>query len=226
MIVENEFGSIDFDWEDGKDVCLSFSGGCDSTLLLYLSLVLLESKPNTIFHTFTGVTPAKGLWKQFTSQEIFDGIILEHGQHVKDRIAPRFVIYNDTQAEVGDMLKKMVNDGKFDIRMFGITSNPPLDIMSDHDLLFRREPKRDIENVKHVWFDNKATYAPLINVDKRFVAQCFKDFGLMKYYNLTTSCERLRETPDMQNNENPCGHCWWCREKKMAFEMLDGEYYA
>ena len=46
MIIENKYGKVEFDWKDYKRVMLSFSGGSDSTLLLWLSLNLLETKKN------------------------------------------------------------------------------------------------------------------------------------------------------------------------------------
>jgi len=229
MIVENKFGRVDFDWKDYKNICLSFSGGADSTLLLWMCLKLLQEKPNSTLHTFTGVTPAKGLWKQFTSGDTFDRM-LNQFPGVKSQVRERRIMYNDTQKELGEAQVKLTQDGTFDLRMYGLTANPPHDVMVAHDLLNKREEIRDQDTMKEPWFNcvheppQGPMYQPFINVDKRWIAQAFKDLDIMHYYNNTISCERLRETPDMANNEEPCKHCWWCREKKMAFDMYDGEY--
>lgn len=226
MIIKNDFGIVDFDWKDYENICLSFSGGADSTLMLWLALNSLQHKPNTTLHTFTGVTPAKGKFKQFTSQEIFDDMVSHFPQH-NDRIEDRIIMYNDTQEDLGDRQIEMHMEDKFDLRMYAVTANPPHDVMEKHNLLHRRIEKRDLEVPKNEWNyrpEHRMMYQPFINVDKRWVSQAFKDFGLMRYYNNTISCERFRDTPDMQHNEEPCGHCWWCREKKMAFGMLDGQH--
>jgi hypothetical protein len=202
MIIENKYGKVEFDWKDYKRVMLSFSGGSDSTLLLWLSLKLLETKKDTILQIFTGVTPYKGKFKQFTSQE-----------------------------ELGnEQIRLADKEGLFDLRMYALTANPPYKVMKEHNLLNKRVEERDIENKKDEWVLHQRyhgpMYQPFINVDKRFIAQCYEDFNLWRFYNNTISCERLRDTPDMKFSEEPCGHCWWCREKMMAFGMLDGEYDA
>ena len=224
MIIENKYGKVEFDWKDYKRVMLSFSGGSDSTLLLWLSLNLLETKKDTILQVFTGVTPYKGKFKQFTSQENFD-LMREEFSHLKDRVPDRMIMYNMTQKELGDEQVRLLKKGSFDVCIYALTANPPYKIMEKHNLLHKRIVERDPDKIKDSWYENPpiVQYEPFINVDKRFIAQCYEDFDLWRFYNNTISCERLRETPDMKFSEEPCGHCWWCREKKMAFGMLDGQ---
>ena len=211
--------------ENYHDILISFSGGVDSTLMYWLLLTSIEPERGVTFHTLTGVTPQKGKFKQFTSQQNFDNLREDFPQH---SIPDRHIIYNKTQIEVGDYAINLQQNGAADLGLFGLTRNPPHNIMSDHDLLRSRIEDRDVEVTKNEWVyhrNHAMMYQPFINIDKRWVAQCYFDFGLMdRYYNNTISCERLRDTPDMQHNEEPCGHCWWCREKKMAFGMLDGQY--
>lgn len=227
MKITNKYGTVEFDWKDYKRPMLSFSGGADSTLLLWLSLNLLETKPDDVsLHVFTGVTPFKGKFKQFTSQENFD-MMREEFSHLKDRVPDRRIMYNMTQEELGDEQIRLADqEGVYDLRMYALTANPPRAVMEQHDLIRDRVEERDIENKKNEWITHQRfhgpMYQPFINVDKRFIAQCYEDFNLWRFFNNTISCERLRETPDMINNEEPCGRCWWCREKKMAFGVLDG----
>ncbi len=232
MIITNQYGTVEYDWKDYKNPMLSFSGGADSTLLLWLSLQLLETKPKDVtLNVFTGVTPAKGKFKQFTSQENFDKMLSEFPQ-VRDRVPDRHIMYNDTQEALGDRQIYMQMEGIYDLRIYALTANPPHEIMVEHDLLRDRVEHRDIEHPKREWallpfchgLPAGPLYQPFINIDKRFVAQCYEDFDLWRFYNNTISCERMRETDDMKFSEDPCGRCWWCREKKMAFGMLDGQY--
>jgi len=227
MIIENKYGKVEFDWKDYKKILISVSGGADSTLLLWLSLNLVETKKDTILQVFTGVTPHKGKFKQFTSQENFD-MMREEFSHLKDRVPNRMIMYNDTQEELGDEQFRLLKEKMFELVIYGVTSNPPYNVMVNHNLLDERVEKRDVEYKKSEWnydLNNQpgVVYKPFINVDKRFIAQCYEDFDLWRFYNNTISCERLRETPDMKFSEEPCGHCWWCREKMMAFGMLDGQ---
>jgi len=223
VIIKNEFGSVDMSIpENYHDILISFSGGADSTLMFWLLLNTIPADRNVKFHPLTGVTPHKGKFKLFTSQANLDNLIDDFPEH---KIAKRHIIYNDTQIEVGDCAIDLQKNGTVDMRMFGLTKNPPHDVMATHDLLYKRIEERD--NDGKCWRTDVAGifFEPFINVDKRWVAQCYLDFGLMgRYYNNTISCERLRDTPDMLHSEEPCGHCWWCREKKMAFGILDGQY--
>jgi len=231
MKISNKYGTVEYDWGDFKHPMLSFSGGTDSTLLLWLSLNVLETKPEDVtLQVFTGVTPDKGLFKQFTSQENFDKMLSEF-PHLKNRVPDRIIIYNDTQDYLGEKQCDMQDEGAFDLRIYALTANPPYDVMEKHNLLDRRIEDRDpgknhtTMSLTPQWNGRHTgpMYQPFINVDKRFIAQCYEDFNLWRFYNNTISCERLRETPDMKFSEEPCGHCWWCREKMMAFGMLDGQ---
>jgi hypothetical protein len=222
VIVENKFGKVDLDIKHYKDILVSFSGGADSTLMYWLLLAGIAPECDVTFHTLTGVTPQKGRFKQFTSQQNFDNLREDFPHH---NILDRHIIYNKTQIEVGNYATAMQQNGTVDLRLFGLTRNPPHDIMKANDLMYKREPVRDEDGDPWRTDHAGAFFEPFRNIDKRWVAQCFIDFGLMdRYYNNTISCERLRETVDMSHNEDPCGHCWWCREKKMAFGILDGQY--
>jgi hypothetical protein len=222
VIIKNEFGEVDMDVRDHRNILVSFSGGVDSTLMFWLLLHTISPDEGIVFHTLTGVTPQKGKFKQLTSQQNFDNLREDFPNHT---ILDRHIIYNKTQIEVGDYTIDLQKRGVVDLRLFGLTRNPPYDIMEEHDLLRKREIIRDEDCERWRTDEAGVFFEPFRNIDKRWVAQCYKDFGLMgRYYNNTISCERLRETPDMMNNEDPCGHCWWCREKKMAFGMLDGQY--
>ncbi len=228
VIIENQYGSVDFsiDFSKYKKIGLKFSGGCDSTLLLYLLLSeIVDSKTDVKIIPITAINTNKGKWKLLRSQEILDYLITQEFPGVEHRVEERQVIYITDQQELRDFGKQLIENEIIDLDVVGMTCNPPHDIMTNTNLLDERPIGRDRqkEPFKSMRFDGSCdVYFPFVNVDKRWIAQCYHDFGLMDIiYPLTVSCERLRETSDMQHNEEPCGHCWWCREKKMAFGMLD-----
>lgn len=221
MIIENKYGIVNLNWKDKKKIILNFSGGADSTLLLWLCLKNIKNKQNTVIQVFTDITKKKGTFKRFTSQEIFDIIRLENSDIINN-VPDMIITYINNEKEIAKKSIELLNMDMFDLRMTGMTSNPPYHIMKKHNMLIDRIEIRDKNLIKKEWCSENV-YKPFINIDKRWIAQCYHDFGLMdKIYPLTTSCERFRNTPDMFYNEEPCKHCWWCREKKMAFGTYDG----
>jgi len=229
MIIENEFGVVDFDldFEKFKRIGVSFSGGADSTLLFWLLMSVVEKEmPDVEITPLTGVTPQKGKFKQFTSGATIDRLRDDFPNATRLR-RPRRIIYNRTQDELAEWHEKLLDDGEFDVILYGLTRNPPIDVMKQHNLIEERIERRDFETGdKEIWKQlggsSENIYEPFANIDKRWIGQCYRDFDLMLYYMNTISCERLRDTPDMTHSEEPCKHCWWCREKKMAFGMYDG----
>lgn len=225
MIIENSYGKVNYsiDFSKYKKIGLSFSGGCDSTLLFYLTLKMFRDlKPDAVIVPITGITLNKGLWKKDRSQKILD-ILLEEFSDVKSQVTERYIDYNWSQEEYGNFVKALADNKIIDIRLFALTANPPYEIMKNHDLLRKRETLRDGLGQNFIETSSVPVYDVFRNVDKRWVAEEYYFNGLMPtIYPLTVSCERLRDTRDMLNNELPCKHCWWCREKKMAFGMYDG----
>ena len=227
MIIENEFGKVnlEFDFDKYKKIGISFSGGADSTLLLYLTFkIFQQEKPDAEIVPLTGITMNKGLWKEMRSQEILN-IYLQWFPDVAEKVQPRRIYRMMLQEEYGRWTAEQVERGNIDIRAFGLTLNPPRHIMEKHNLMAERELDRDrkIPEDRLLSLNPVPTYNPFRNVDKRWIAAAYKTFDLGKIFPITVSCEQFRMTPDMEHNENPCGHCWWCREKKMAFGVLDGE---
>ena len=229
MIIENSYGTVNYtiDFKKYKKIGLSFSGGCDSTLLFYYTLKMFrELKPDAMIIPITGINLDKGLWKKYRSQKILD-ILLEEFKDIKHQITERYIDYNWEQREYGDFVKVLLREKIIDIRLFALTANPPYDVMEKHDLLRKREISRDgppAEDMPDFRItDSGPVYDVFRRIDKRWIAEEYYLNNLMEnIYPLTASCERLRNTPNMLNNEQPCKHCWWCREKKMAFGTYDG----
>ena len=96
--------------------------------------------------------------------------------------------------------------------IFGLTSNPPDDVMKERGFFDIAEPSR---NEPHNRPYNKSY--PYINVDKKFIAEIYKTEGLMEtLYHITRSCVGMKGATDYGIKE--CGCCFWCYEKKWGFE--------
>tara|TARA_B110000977_G_scaffold193996_1_gene269862 strand:- start:4325 stop:5056 length:732 start_codon:yes stop_codon:yes gene_type:complete len=96
----------------------------------------------------------------------------------------------------------------------GMTANPPVEEQRKYnfyDVAERRRDRRD-NNPFMV-----KLYQPLMNVDKKFVAGVYKDHKLMDtLYPFTSSC--VGSERDTEYFTKGCGKCFWCNEKKWAFE--------
>ena len=95
-----------------------------------------------------------------------------------------------------------------------MTANPPVEEQRKYnfyDVAERRRDRRD-NNPFMV-----KLYQPLMNVDKKFVAGVYKDHKLMDtLYPFTSSC--VGSERDTEYFTKGCGKCFWCNEKKWAFE--------
>ena len=111
-----------------------------------------------------------------------------------------------------------------DVLFHGRSANPPEDVAKENNLLFKREERRDRHGHKRVPYHerhDRPFYCPLEYLDKRFVAEMYKQFNLMdNLFPITASCVEYAEKTDYFTK--PCKECWWCREKKWAFGMYDG----
>jgi hypothetical protein len=61
----------------------------------------------------------------------------------------------------------------------------------------------------------KQIYGPWWNQDKKFVRQVYEEFDMLnRLFPITRSCE------DPELLEGHCGRCWWCEERRWAFNKL------
>jgi len=114
------------------------------------------------------------------------------------------------------------------VRLDGMTRNPPTDDMKRLGFYDKAERRRDQENppIKEYRADYDRQwlyiYQAYANVDKKFVAGVYKDYNLMEtLYPLTRSCVGTARQTD--NFAWECHKCFWCHEKKWAFD-LNWEY--
>jgi hypothetical protein len=96
----------------------------------------------------------------------------------------------------------------------GMTANPPVEEQHKYgfyDIAERRRDRRDNITLTGIH------YQPLMNVDKKFVAGIYKDHKLMDtLYPFTSSC--VGSERDTEYFTKGCGKCFWCNEKKWAFD--------
>ena len=98
----------------------------------------------------------------------------------------------------------------------GMTANPPVEEQHKYNFYNLAERRRD-DKEQSPWYTNSKMYQPYVNVDKKFVAGVYKDHKLMDtLYPFTSSC--VGSERDTEYFTKGCGKCFWCNEKKWAFE--------
>ena len=112
----------------------------------------------------------------------------------------------------------------FQILYSGITCNPP----DSAGLPKNKERTRDEESDRPIESRNgiKHYINPFFQVNKKWEAEVYKDFGLLDtLFPLTYSCEGDAE--DTKTHTWHCGNtlpyerqCWWCQERMWAFGRL------
>ena len=113
---------------------------------------------------------------------------------------------------------------KYDIKLsiHGITANPPIDVQKELGFDKVAEPRRNKTYDEETWKKSgKMHYRPFVNVDKKFVADLYKQFDLMDdLFPITMSCIGFEKETNYFTE--PCKKCYWCHEKKWAFGCYDG----
>ncbi len=143
------------------------------------------------------------------------------------------VVQMSKTMQLDDGNNRFMKQFKGAVRLDGMTSNPPIEVrmkFADEmkeahphidftDFEIKRtqgEPRRDYYSDRTEFLYN--VYQPFISVDKKFVADIYKQEGLMdSMYPMTRSC--VGGAAHTNNFTEWCWRCFWCYEKKWAFDL-------
>ena len=234
MIYECKHGTVNF-WdlyEDSlnrfKKIGINLSGGCDSSLVLYFTCkeLIIRDKLDVEIIPITGVHNARPTneWNAIEIVDLFKEWFPEinWGEHRIDYYDKKHE--KDKVNQHRNHENKLRDQGIIDVLFHGRTANPDKKEAQKHNLLYKREERRDKHgNERQPYHEQhgKPFYCPFEYVDKRFIAEMYHKFNLMKdLFPITASCVEYAEKTDYFTK--PCKECWWCREKKWAFGMYDG----
>lgn len=203
------------DIHDGR--CgLSFSGGADSAILLY---ILLTNIKDTL-HLYSFYSQGKAEIAEPITDRVLQKCIelsgnnnvVHHKEFIKKQTPP--VIHNMLQSYIErDNLVKMYN---------GISKFPPDEIINTfHEKIKSESPviyqRRKNDAVYELYFgDKQSFYRPFANFDKKDIAGLYKLLNLeQQLFSITRSCE---------NTNSPlqhCSRCFWCEERYWGFGYLE-----
>ena len=225
-------------------ILLSISGGLDSASLFFL---ICKHFPEMEIIPYTGKDKHAPFDYECATdvvswmrQKFPNNNILEHEWFEFDKTEPEWIkkaedYWEEAKVPVdGKMIERCSTIGglikiirmemfvrelsaKYDNPMIvtGMTGNPPMDEMKKHGFYDVREKRRDHTHTDDRQQEYGQSYLPFVNVDKRFVASIYLENDIMDLYDLTNSCIGNAEHTNFFTK--PCGTCFWCHEKKWAF---------
>jgi len=185
---------------------LSFSGGVDSSLLLY---ILMSNHHDTI-HLFTLTQSVRLRAAAKVSEQVLDRCIeLTKNHNVVHHT--EFVESGSKFHIMPDQFKKL---GLITANYYADTANPPIDIVSTFTAGALMHDKRDPLIQRPIWQPNQVG-VPFTNHNKQTIAAMYRELNLIDtLFPLTKSCI------SRQIKDGHCGHCWWCNERQWGFGRL------
>ena len=234
MKLSDEFGQeIDFDIApDITKIAVNCSGGADSSILLHIVCDYLKQQGRTDakVSVLTCGNALKGRWNPRKAADVINYIDMALDFNQFDI---HYSYYRDRQQVTyfHEIEKKLFTDSRTELVISGITANPTVEAIvenSNGEMVNLADEALPVRNAGgNTIYEETAWggkfYTPFSNVDKRFIASMYNQYGVADLFDLTRSCEAIPDAgkpfdPAFENT--PCGTCWWCLERKWAFGRL------
>ena len=212
--------------EPHKKICINISGGADSAILLWMLIQYCEKHiPEAEIYVITSANPIKGWYNADWSTKVLNKVLQITGTTL---IKNHYTFYSTDQirSEITEAENLQKDLYGITFILHGTTQNPSLE---DRDTFSLESYKpRDPGHGRPIMCNNTGTttWVPFINVDKRMVAHLYKHFDLTDIlFTHTRSCEwheglEVNEKLVPNPEDEHCGECWWCQERKWAFGQL------
>ena len=125
---------------------------------------------------------------------------------------------HQTLSNVFDKTSYYIKNKLVNVIYTGVTANPPKHVTNTF-IEKISETDRDPTIKRDVLSNNNAVYTPWYNIDKKKLAQIYKEYNLIdNLFVHTRSCEWQYKGEDPGLGH--CGICWWCQEREWGFDQL------
>lgn len=201
---------------DIKSVGIKLSGGADSAIVCYmLAKHVVEERPDVSIYAITSNAEGKEYQVEFAKR-----VMAKVSELTGVMFAGHFTNLARTDnsenytVDQNQLINSIYDKNLIEMHFAGITANPTaeeapelyvdLDAMPSDDRS-KQETKRPYQNGR--------SYRPLINTDKRGVAELYRNLGVIdSLFPVTRSCEAYTS-----NFSKHCGKCWFCKERYWGF---------
>lgn len=195
---------LNIDIHNLSSIGISFSGGADSSLLLYILLKNI----NIPLHIYTFLSDSK----KIIAEPIAERVIHKCAELTKNNNFIHHKEYINTQTPdvIYGIMGEKLKQGQVQLIYTGMTKFP------DDTVMEKFEEKLDewlVQNrhsskIHALYFGNSKFYRPFMNLNKKNIANLYAELKLLKsLFPLTRSCENIN-SPDKH-----CGRCFWCEER-------------
>jgi 7-cyano-7-deazaguanine synthase in queuosine biosynthesis len=200
---------------DRDAIIVSLSGGLDSALLLYLTMLKISEQKATTKLLVTHFYEKPITLKYATK-------IYRYCQSQFPEIESNFIameFYRDSNGDKNDSInsnfKTIIESRGLDaVYVFwGLTKAlPELELPPiPEQYLDQRDPTVDPELSRQVDYTKSISqYLPFTHINKHDIRDMYEQLELSELEESTLTC-------GVTNNDIPCMDCWWCDEKKLAF---------
>lgn len=201
---------------DVKNVGIKLSGGADSAIVCYmLAKHVAEERPDVSIYAITSNAEGKEYQVEFAKR-----VMAKVSELTGVMFAGHFTNLARTDnsenytIDQNHLVDNIYDNSLIEMHFAGITANPTAEeapeLYSDLDAMpsddrSKQETKRPYQNGR--------SYRPLINTDKRGVAELYRNLGVIdSLFPVTRSCEAYTS-----NFSKHCGKCWFCKERYWGF---------
>lgn len=217
LTVVTSQGNVTIDPPSSR-VGVKLSGGADSSIIAYMLALYKKQYRDIDLIAITAVNAAKP-WQDFFARRVVDFIERDLGVKFADHVIP------DQRADPNaytqfqeEMMKSLYAAGTVDCHYNGINLNPPVNLDTLGKFTYAKERDPD-GTVKQTVNKKGNKFAPLANIDKRGVAEIYRQYGLMdSLFPLTRSCENAFVA---YTDPHCASECWWCLERQWGFGRLE-----
>lgn len=226
MLINTSQGNIEFNLPSNfKNVGIRLSGGCDSAIIGYLLGKYVKEERPDISLVAVSLNVSGKAYQIDHAKQVVKFIEDEFGIKFKNHFTGLIEDQRTSGKLQVDLCNQLLVKNEIDCYFTGLTRNPPDEEMRKFAVNIFNIPAT--ESAIHRSHDGtKPTsdgtrYFPLINIDKKGVAELYEKFNLLdRLFPLTKSCENFSAVNISSESSHCEVHCWQCCERHWGFSRF------